>query len=270
MRCLLILLCLSPIRVLAELTVVTSIAPLQALTATLMAGTGQPEVLIKSQHSAHHFAFKPSHLQTLQPADMVIWIDRNFESGFQKLPEILPPATVRLELLRLLDLPNQNGHIWYSPIYLRKIVDTIAPALSKLNPAQRNIFEQNQKNLHLAINAWEASTREHLTRQKPRYILDHDFLAHFEAYFQVKALASLTDDHGQHRGIKTLKTIEQILTQTPAKCLLANENSISKLGRNLSTKYNLAVHTLTVKKSAEPGEFMQSLHRLSDALEQCK
>ncbi len=234
-----------------------------------MQGAGKPELLIKHQHSAHHFAFRPSHFRILKRADLVIWIDRNFESGFQKLPEILPQATVRLELLRLLDLQNQDGHIWYSPTQLRKMVLKITQALSRLDPAQQSLFWQNQQKMLLAIDAWETSTREQLAGQRLRYLLDHNFLLHFESDFKVKALATINDRHGQHGGIQTLRTIEETLTRTPAKCLLANEASISKTGRNLANQFNLTVYPLTIDANAGPGKFMQHLHHLSEVLRAC-
>ncbi|MCP3688031.1 MAG: zinc ABC transporter solute-binding protein [Gammaproteobacteria bacterium] len=270
MRYLLILMCCAPVKVFAELTVLTSIAPLQALTATLMLGAGAPEVLIDNQQSAHHFAFRPSHLRALQRADLVIWIDRNFESGFQNLPDILPQATTSLELLPLLGLHNQDGHIWYSPTYLRKIVNIIAQALSELDPAHQSLFQQNKQSLQLAIKAWDASTRESFTRQEPQYILDHNFLVHFEADFQIKTLATINNQHGQQSGIQTLKKLERTLTQTPAKCLLANEPGISKVGRSMAAQFDLAVYQLIITAGVEPGKLMQHLHHLSDTLEQCK
>ncbi|MCP4492315.1 MAG: zinc ABC transporter solute-binding protein [Gammaproteobacteria bacterium] len=248
----------------------TSIVPLQAITATLMEGAGEPDVLIKQQHSLHHFAFRPSHLKTLQNADLMIWVDRNFESGLQKLPAILPQATVKLELLRLLDLQGQDGHIWYSPTHLRKVVDEITQALSSLNPAQQNLFQQNSQDMQLAIDAWEASTREHLSGQQPRYLLDHNFLAHFETDFQIRTLATINNHHGQHGGIQTLKRLEVKLAQTPAKCLLTNEPGTSKVGRSLANQFSLTIYPLIIATAVEPGKFMQHLHHLSDALKQCK
>ena len=69
---------------------VTSIAPLQEITAALMAGVASPQSIIAGDASAHHFALRPSHMRLLQQADLVIWIDRHFEAGFNRVAETLP------------------------------------------------------------------------------------------------------------------------------------------------------------------------------------
>ena len=100
MPLLILLLCLQVTPVLAASPrVVTSIVPLQEVTAALMVGVAIPEAIIAEQASAHHFALRPSHMRLLQQADLVIWIDRGFESGFQRISQVLPGNTVQLELL---------------------------------------------------------------------------------------------------------------------------------------------------------------------------
>ncbi len=71
--------CLLPATALAAARVVTSIAPLQEITTELMRGVTSPQSIITDGASAHHFAFRPSHMRLLQQADLVIWIDSNFE-----------------------------------------------------------------------------------------------------------------------------------------------------------------------------------------------
>jgi zinc transport system substrate-binding protein len=97
MRILILLLCLSTTAVAATPRVVTSITPLHEIALALMAGVATPEVIIRDQASAHHFALKPSHMRLLQQADLVIWIGGNFEAGFSRISEVLPDSTRQLE-----------------------------------------------------------------------------------------------------------------------------------------------------------------------------
>jgi zinc transport system substrate-binding protein len=108
MRIFILLLCLQSPRVVA------SIAPLHELTTAIMKDIGEPALIIKQQASAHHFALKPSHMRSLQQADLVIWIGRQFEAGFNRIPEVLPSSAQQLELLTGLGIENGDGHIWYS------------------------------------------------------------------------------------------------------------------------------------------------------------
>ncbi len=54
--------------------VVTDIAPVHSLVAQVMAGVGEPDLLIDQATSPHHFALRPSQARALQEADLVIWI----------------------------------------------------------------------------------------------------------------------------------------------------------------------------------------------------
>jgi len=264
MRYLLFLLCLMPLVAQAKANVVTSILPLQQITAAIMQGVDEPELLIKSQHSAHHFAFKPSHFRKLKSADLLIWIDRNFESGFQRIPEILKSSTTSLELLRALDLQNQDGHIWYSPKLLTKIVDLIGAALVEIDRPQADIYRNNARSLQLAIVKWAQHTEHQLASVSPKYVLDHDFLHYFQRDFGLQALATIHDSHDQHGGIQALQAIEQQVKQNQAKCLLTNESAVSKIGNNLVKKFDLSVHRVQFS-----GGFIDHLYRLTESMVKC-
>jgi zinc transport system substrate-binding protein len=271
MRCLLLLLCLLPNLVQAEISVVTSVRPLYQITAAIMQDVGMPKLLVKSQHSAHHFAFKPSHFRLLQQADLVIWIDRHFEAGFQRLPEVLPKKTRQLELLPALRLDRKDGHIWYSPKLLKEMSSQIARVLGELDAENRHIYDKNKQALQQQINLWQQTIEDLLGRRKPRYLLDHDFLQHFEADFGLKAVAVIHDNHDQHGGIKALQLIEQQLKSHPANCLISNEAAISEIGNNLARLFSLSSHS--INSFADEGDlatrFTRHLHHFAEIIRAC-
>ncbi len=271
MRCLLLLFCLLPNVVQAEISVVTSIRPLYQITSAIMQGAGTPELLIKGQHSAHHFAFKPSHFKLLQQADLVIWIDQHFEGGFQRLPEILPKKVHQLELLPMLGLGRQDGHIWYSPKLLVEMSIHIAHALGELDSENRHIYDKNKQVFQRQIDLWRQTIEDILERRKPRYLLDHDFLQHFEADFASKPVTVIHDNHDQHGGIKALQRIENQLISHSAKCLISNEADISGIGKNLADQFSLSTHS--IESFADEGEaatrFIRHLQHFTKILRRC-
>ena len=271
MRYLLLLLCLLLNVARADLSVVTSIPPLYQITAAIMQGAGSPELLIKGEHSAHHFSFKPSHFRTLQQADLVIWIDRHFESGFQRLPEILPEQTHQLEILPALGLDNQDGHIWYSSKLLVAVSHRITAKLAELDADNQHIYNQNRVIFEQQINQWRQGVESLLTTNRPAFLLDHNFLQHFEDEFGIKSVAVIQNSHGQHRGIKALQQIEQQLKTQPAKCLISNEAHISSIGKNLARQFSLP--TYSIKPFMNEGDvasrFIRHLQHLSEILYSC-
>lgn len=271
MRTFIALFCLLSFHAMAKVTVVTSIAPIQQITAAIMQGVDEPKLLIRHQVSAHHFSFKPSHFKLINQADLMIWISRDFESGFQRLPDILPGKTRRLELTSALDLHNQDGHIWYSPVLLPQIINQITQQLSDIDPTYAAIYRSNADKLINSIKIWETYTRAIIAKSKPKYVLDHDFLSHFERDMGIRADAVLHDGHDQHSSIHEIREIEQSLRKSSVKCLLINEPSSSKLARNFANEFGLKIHNIMLagEDSQQSPALLDSLNRLSSILQNC-
>ncbi|MGK0398069.1 MAG: zinc transport system substrate-binding protein [Gammaproteobacteria bacterium] len=271
MRTFIILSLLLPFSAMANIKVVTSIEPIHQITSAIMRGVYEPELLIKRQVSAHHFSFRPSHFTLIKNADLMIWIGRDFESGLQRLPDILSKNTRQLELVKALNLQHQNGHIWYSPVLLPIIADKILTALKDIDPTNADLYQSNTDQLIASIQKWANLTRSNIKKAAPRYILDHDFLSHFEQDMGISTTRVLHDSHDQHNGIQALKEIETTLRESPVKCLLINEPSASKIAKNLAREFNLEIHNIRLPSDnqQQQPDLIDSLNRLSDIMQHC-
>lgn len=271
MRFFVLLLCLQSAAAAAAPRVVVSIAPLQELTATIMQGITEPDLIIRDEASAHHFAFKPSHMRLLQQADLVIWIGRRFESGFNRVADVLPPSTRQVELLPALGIEDGDGHIWYSPRLLLDSIEIVVAALMKLDPENSTHYRSNADELAEAIARWRLDTQAQWQSQHPRFITDHAFTTHFETDLGLSAIVSIHDQHDNHGGFKDLKRIEGLLASNPAACLLTLESPASPMAQNLAQKYRLEVinvlHLPTRNQQTTP--IVQRLEQLNLALRGC-
>lgn len=236
-----------------------------------MKGVGEPALIIKDHASAHHFAFKPSHMRSLQQADLVIWVGRQFEAGFNRVPDVLPPSAQQLELLPGLGIENGDGHIWYSPKLLLRSIKIIVSALTKLDPENRTQYKVNADRLIEAIDNWRQNEQTHWQNRQPRFITDHEFTAHFEADMGFTAIATIHDQHDTHGGFKDLNRIESLLRTNPAACLLTLESPASPLAQNLAQKYQMQiVNVLTMAATnLQSPLIVQRLDQLNVALRDC-
>lgn len=271
MRLCVLLLCLHSAVLAAAPRVVTSITPVYELTTAIMTGVAEPELIIKGHASVHHFAFKPSHMRSLQQADLVIWIDRHFEAGFSRVAEILPSTTRQLELLPVLGLQGGDGHIWYSPRLLLRSIEIIRDTLLGLDPENRKLYQANAALLMQEVRVWRHETRRRWQNRQPRFVTDHSFTAYFEQDTGLKAIATVRDQHDDHGGIKDLERIDNILRQSPAACLLTLETSASALARSFAQKYDLTIVSIPGEPVRDPAQslILQRLTRLTTALEEC-
>ena len=65
-----------------ELRVVTSIKPVHSLVSTVMAGVGEPHLIIRGHASPHTFTMRPSDAEALEDADVIFMIGDTMETAF--------------------------------------------------------------------------------------------------------------------------------------------------------------------------------------------
>jgi len=95
--------------------VVVSIKPLHSLTAGVMKGVGEPDLIIDGVTSPHDFNLKPSQAKTIQDSDLVIWIGEGLEGFLVKSLENLEGKSDTLEIMdlegiSLLDYRDHDDH----------------------------------------------------------------------------------------------------------------------------------------------------------------
>ena len=271
MRLFLLFLCFQSATLAAAPRVVTSIPPVYEITAAIMAGVAEPGLIIDSDASAHHFAFKPSHMRLLQQADLVIWIGRHFEAGFSRVPEILPSTTQQLELMPALGLAGGDGHIWYSPRLLLGSIALISEALTLADPEHQNLYQENAAILMQEITVWRDETLQRWQDQQPRFITDHDFTRYFEQDIGIKAIATVHDQHQDHGGLKDLSRLDNLLRQSPAVCLLTLQTTASPLARSLAQKHGIKIISVALEPVSDSVQplILQRLTQLTAALQRC-
>ena len=269
MRHLLLILALFPASLAAAPIVVTSIAPVHEITAAVMRGAGEPLLLVERGASPHHFAFRPSHLRRLERADLVIWIDRHFESGFANLPDILPARVARLELLPVLGARGDDGHIWYSARRLLGAIDLIRDELIRLDPPRADLYRDNAAGLRREIEQWRERLARDLGERRVALLTDHAFLDYLAEEFGALEIASVHDRHDDHGGIRHQHEIEAWLRLQRPRCLLLQEAMPAALADRLVREFDLEV--IDIDSPADGGEpgFVGRLERLRAALARC-
>lgn len=100
MRALILALSVLPGALRAEApNVVTDIAPVHGLVATVMEGVGTPTLLIPPGASPHSYALRPSDARGLAKADLVVWVGHGLTPWLEDPLGALAPDAAKLELL---------------------------------------------------------------------------------------------------------------------------------------------------------------------------
>ena len=97
-----------------KLQVVASINPIHSLVTRVMAGVGEPELLIKDGQSPHSYSLRPSDVRRLSQADVIFWVGGGLEGSWQK--SIANLHSVRVITLAEIDgvtvLRAREGGLW--------------------------------------------------------------------------------------------------------------------------------------------------------------
>ena len=167
----------------ADLRVVVTVKPIHSLVAAVMAGVGEPKLLIDGNRSPHTFVLKPSDTKALHTADVVLRVSDTLEPFMIKVLKSLPKTVRVVTLAEVPDLTlyamrmggtfeehahekggshaghshgksghnhgkgqeekGQDGHIWLDPANAKLIATHIAAVLATEAPEHADRFKAN-------------------------------------------------------------------------------------------------------------------------------
>jgi len=78
--------------------VVVSLKPIHSLVSGVMAGVGEPILLVKGAASPHGYVLRPSEARALAQADLIVWVGSSLEGFLEKPLKTLGHSAQTLEL----------------------------------------------------------------------------------------------------------------------------------------------------------------------------
>ena len=103
----------------------------------------------------HHYSFKPTELKKIINTDLLIYINKNYETFINKIIPLIKNAQI-LEISSIKNIKYNNsvplGYMWYDLQNIELILYEITHLLSKISPNDKAYFQKNyQKNLEYAL-----------------------------------------------------------------------------------------------------------------------
>jgi zinc transport system substrate-binding protein len=226
--------------------VVVTLKPLYALTAGVMEGVASPHQLLPDEASPHTFQLKPSSLQQLQQADLIIWVGPSLEMFLKKSLTSFPSTKIiTLETLpEIKKLPQRQGrewahhdhedhhhdhhhgawdpHIWLSTDNAKVIALHLAKILSERDPLHAKQYDANatkliQKITHLKKELTELLAPVHT---KP-FLVYHDGYQYFEKEFDLNAIGTMNTRPDLPLSAHGLKQIKQLIQTHHIQCVFS-------------------------------------------------
>lgn len=289
----------------ANANVLTTIKPLGFIANAITDGVTDTEVLLPISASPHDYNLKPSDVEKLKKAQLVVWIGEEMEMFLEKSIDKLPEDKVlTLEDVEAIKAMvekddddddhhhahkpkhshhhgqghdhhdhDENWHIWLSPTAGELIAEQIAERLSQQMPSQAAKIAENLAHFKTALKAKNVELTQQLSGMKNvGYYTFHDAYGHFEDAYGLKSLGAFTINPTVAPGAKTLNAIKKNINKHRAQCLFAEPQFTPKVIESLSKNTKVKVGKLdplgekvAMSKEAYP-QFLQSL---ADQFSQC-
>ena len=242
--------------------VVASIKPVHSLVAAVMAGIGEPTLIVKGAASPHTYALKPSDAGALESADIVFWTGHGMELFLSDALESLSGKATVVELAEapgITLLPVREGgafephmhegedhdhaddhahdahehdgheegdmHFWLDPENAKLMVTRIADTLAEADPDNATAYQDNADAERLKLDALEGEIATMLAPVKDKpFIVFHDAYHYFEARFGLNLAGSITVTPDTMPGAARIDELKAKLADLGPTCVFAEPN----------------------------------------------
>jgi len=273
--------------------VVVSIKPIHSIVIALMEGVSRPQLLLESSDSAHTFHLKPSQLNLLSNADLVITIGDGFETGLKKtlrnikvgshiivseidglhLYYFRNPDTNEMDKNEEHEHADNDLHLWLDIDNMKKTAQYINEQLKKIDPNNNDTYEANLVIIHSRLNKLKSELQQELELFKSEhYAIYSDTLQYFEKSFHFQKPVIITPYHGARLSIHRTLEARKKMKDLKIKCLLYGPESTSKkvnvLSEGLPIKA-LRIDILGAKLNAGSDQYFNLMKGLSSQMVEC-
>ncbi|KFK94415.1 MULTISPECIES: zinc ABC transporter substrate-binding protein ZnuA [unclassified Serratia (in: enterobacteria)] len=231
----------------ASAAVVTSIRPLGFIASAIADGVTSTEVLLPDGASPHDFALRPSDIQRLREAELVVWVGPDLEAFLAK-PLTQVAANKQLSIAELASVQpllmkgddddehehsaNESGHdhhhgeynmhVWLSPEVAKVTAIAIHDRLLELMPQKKDKLDANLRQFEDQLAQTDKNLVKMLTPVQGRgYFVFHDAYGYFEKHFGLSPLGHFTVNPEIQPGAQRLHQIRTQLVEQKAVCVFA-------------------------------------------------
>ncbi|MFH0252544.1 zinc ABC transporter substrate-binding protein [Roseovarius aquimarinus] len=171
------------------------------------------------------------------------------------------------------DHSGVDPHAWLDPDNGRAWLDVIAAELSRLDPANAEIYEANAAAGKEEITAAEADVRAMLEpRSGARFVVFHDAYHYFEHHFGFPAAGAIADGDAADPGPARLEEIRNLIADIGATCALAepshNPGFVETVTDGTGARIGM-VDPLGFEIEMGPGYYPALLRDMAERLAEC-
>ncbi|WP_420812211.1 zinc ABC transporter substrate-binding protein ZnuA [Photobacterium salinisoli] len=283
--------------------VVTTVHPVNLIVQELVEGAGQSETLLPAGSSPHDYALRPSDVEKLKAADLVVWVGPELESFLTKILSGQENALslTSQETISFRDYEGHEDHdsheshgghdshegheghehhhdgidphLWLGPEQAIQVAKVISAALIEQDPLNRAQYEANLSRFIVSVNDTVQNLKEQLqpVRHKGYYVF-HDAYGYFEETFGLHNLGHFTVSPDRRPGAKTLIAIRNTLKKSQVNCIFREPQFSPAVINSVINGSDIKIGTLDpMATDIAPGQggYVRFLQELGRSFTEC-
>jgi zinc transport system substrate-binding protein len=232
--------------------VVVDIAPLHSLVSQVMAGVGEPELLLEPNVSPHSFAMRPSQAVALENADLVVFASLGLTPWLAAPLDALAQNAIQIEVMSIdksvhhdlregeddhdHDHGGEHGdemldpHGWLDPVNAKLWVVVLKDALSKADPENAQQYAVNAVAADQALDALIADIEAQIENvHESHYMTLHDAFQYFDKRFGPHFAGSISLGDASAPSPSRIATARAELKEHDVKCVFTEPQQSPRL-----------------------------------------
>ncbi|MDX1795455.1 MAG: zinc ABC transporter substrate-binding protein [Hydrogenovibrio sp.] len=232
--------------------IVVTIPPLASALKPLLGAQDQLTVLLTKGQSPHGFYLKPSHLVSLQQADIVVGVGFGVDAWAQKAMQNLRSRNDAV-ILNMMDVPNLtliqadetehehskaahhhedsrvNPHVWLDMGNVEKLVGAFSERFARMNPQRAETIRHRARQWIVQLQQADNQIRRRLqpVKQVP-YLVMHNAFTYYEKRYGLNNQGALQINPEQKAGVQTMLKVHRQIEAHQIKCIFQEPQMSSK------------------------------------------
>ncbi|KKC97994.1 zinc ABC transporter substrate-binding protein ZnuA [Photobacterium halotolerans] len=286
-----------------DLHVVATVHPVNLIVQELVEGAGQSETLLPAGSSPHDYALRPSDVEKLKAADLVVWVGPELESFLTKILTGQENALslTSQETISFRDYEGHEDHddheshesheshdsheghehhhdgidphLWLGPDQAIQAAKVISAALIELDPLNRAQYEANLSRFTASVHETVQNLKEQLQPVRHNgYYVFHDAYGYFEETFGLNNLGHFTVSPDRRPGAKTLIAIRNTLKKSQVQCIFREPQFSPAVINSVTNGSDIKIGTLdpmATDIASGQGGYVRFLQELGRSFAEC-
>ena len=262
----------------AQQTVVASIRPLQLIAAAITDGITEPLLVMDRSQDPHHPSLRPSQRESMNRADIFLWIGPQLETGMERIVDELDTIvltaidTTGLTLYPIND--KTDPHLWLDTNNVGIIAALLANTLSTVDEQNANRYQENLARFIAELNGIDEEIRGRLHAETfPFFAVYHNGYQYFEKQYSLSHIVSFTSNEEVQPGIRKIMKIKSALDDRKVNCIVVDSSVNTENLNNQLERENIryiSVDVLAHDISLASNGYFRFIRNLAEKFASCR